>query len=129
MALARLGNYGFVFVDEAGGAGNGGAPANGGQGAGPSGSPSDRRISISFRGESYARSVNSALLAAGLQGKLEGNMILAGPSVLGKTFGAQLSKVYRLNQATAASAAANRITNRAITWPSRPSDREPSPCR
>jgi type IV pilus assembly protein PilQ len=32
-------------------------------------------------------------------------MILAGPSVLGKTFGAQLSKVYRLNQATAASAA------------------------
>lgn len=105
MALARLGNYGFVFVDEAGGAGNGGAPANGGQGAGPSGSPSDRRISISFRGESYARSVNSALLAAGLQGKLEGGLILAGPNVLGKSFGAQMSKVYRLNQASADSAA------------------------
>jgi type IV pilus assembly protein PilQ len=105
MALARLGNYGFVFVDEAAGAGNGGAPANGGQGSGTGGSPADRRISISFRGESYARSVNSALLAAGLQGKLEGGLILAGPNVLGKSFGAQMSKVYRLNQASADSAA------------------------
>jgi type IV pilus assembly protein PilQ len=105
MALARLGGYGFVYVDDTGGAGTGGAPANGGQGSGPGGSPADRRISISFRGESYARSVNSALLAAGLQGKLEGGLILAGPNVLGKSFGAQMSKVYRLNQASADSAA------------------------
>lgn len=32
-------------------------------------------------------------------------MILAGPAVLGKSFGPQMSKVYRLNQASAASAA------------------------
>jgi len=103
MALARLGNYGFVYVDDAANPANGAAaaqpPAQG------SASPADRRISISFRGESYARSINSALLAAGLQGKLEGGLILAGPNVLGKTFGAQMSKVYRLNQASAESAA------------------------
>lgn len=105
MTLARLGGYGFVYVDDTGGAGTGGAPANGGQESGPGGSPADRRISISFRGESYGRSINSALLAAGLQGKLEGGLILAGPNVLGKSFGAQMSKVYRLNQASADSAA------------------------
>ena len=102
MTLARLGNYGFVYVDDATNPANGAAaqpPAQGGA------SPADRRISISFRGESYARSINSALLAAGLQGKLEGGLILAGPNVLGKTFGAQMSKVYRLNQASAESAA------------------------
>ena len=32
-------------------------------------------------------------------------MLMAGPSVLGKTFGTQVSKVYRLNQASAGSAA------------------------
>jgi NAD(P)-dependent dehydrogenase (short-subunit alcohol dehydrogenase family) len=44
-------------------------------------------------------------LAAGLQGKRQGNTILAGANVLGKSFGAQLSKVYRLNQVNANSAA------------------------
>ena len=36
---------------------------------------------------------------------MEGNLLLAGPSVMGKTFGTQMSKVYRLNQASAESAA------------------------
>jgi type IV pilus assembly protein PilQ len=90
MSISRLGGYGFVYVDDP--------------------DPkfkdlADRRISISFRNESYARAVNSALLAAGLQGRLEGNLLLAGPNALGKTFGAQMSKVYRLNQASADSAA------------------------
>jgi len=62
-------------------------------------------VTISFRDESFARALNSVLLAAGLQGKREGNMILAGPNVLGKSFGPQMSKVYRLNQASASSAA------------------------
>jgi type IV pilus assembly protein PilQ len=44
-------------------------------------------------------------MAAGLQGKVEGNTLLAGPNVLSKGFGAQLSKVYRLNQVGANSAA------------------------
>jgi type IV pilus assembly protein PilQ len=95
MALSRLGGYGFVYVDDhsAGNGSKGAAPLN------------TRPISIAFRNESFGRAINSALLAAGLQGKQEGNMILAGPNVLGKSFGAQLSKVYRLNQASANSAA------------------------
>ncbi|NBP25524.1 MAG: general secretion pathway protein GspD, partial [Proteobacteria bacterium] len=98
--------YGFVYVDDEPSTGGTTATAAGAaSGAGATTPPQGRPVSIAFRGESYARALNSVLLAAGLQGKLEGNMILAGPSVLGKTFGAQLSKVYRLNQATAASAA------------------------
>lgn len=91
MALAQIGGYGFVYVDDAG--------------TGQAAAPQDKKISIAFRGESYSRALNSVLLSAGLQGKTEGNMIFAGPSVLGKSFGSQLSKVYRLNQASAASAA------------------------
>jgi type IV pilus assembly protein PilQ len=40
-----------------------------------------------------------------LQAKLDGRTLLVGDSVSGKTFGPQMSKVYRLNQASAASAA------------------------
>ncbi len=100
MALARLGGYGFVYVDDGASSSTGGAP-----GSPPGASAADRRISISFRNESYSRAINSALLAAGLQGKLEGNLIMAGPNALSKSFGAQMSKVYRLNQASADSAA------------------------
>ncbi len=100
MSLAQMGGYGFVYVDDqAAAATGGGAPAA------TAASPAQRPISIAFRNESYARAINSALLAAGLQGKIEGNMILAGPSALSKSFGAQMSKVYRLNQASADSAA------------------------
>jgi len=93
MALSRLGGYGFVFVEDSSRADNAAA------------APSTLPISISFRNENYGQAVNSALLAAGLQAKRQGNTILAGASVLGKTFGAQLSKVYRLNQVSANSAA------------------------
>ena len=96
MALAQLGGYGFVFVEDSGIAGQGATTSPGG-GA--------RTVSIAFRGESYSRALNSTLLAAGLQGKKEGNMIFAGSNVISKTFGAQLSKVYRLNQVSAGSAA------------------------
>ncbi|MFN7738924.1 MAG: hypothetical protein ACK5RA_01510, partial [Cyanobacteriota bacterium] len=93
MALSRLGGYGFVFIEDSSRADNAGA------------APSMLPISISFRNENYGQAVNSALLAAGLQGKRQGNTILAGVNVLGKSFGAQLSKVYRLNQVNANSAA------------------------
>lgn len=94
MAIAQLGGYGFVFVDDSGSAAAA-APSAG----------ANRQVTISFRNESYAKALNSVLLSAGLQGKRDGNMIIAGPNVLGKTFGPQLSKVYRLNQASASSAA------------------------
>ena len=102
MALSRMGGYGFVYVNadssSQSASGSSGTPAAGDQ-------ASSRPISISFKKESFARALNSVLLASGLQGKVEGNTILAGPNVLSKGFGAQLSKVYRLNQVGANSAA------------------------
>ena len=101
MALAQMGGYGFVYVDDTS------AASAGSTAIGPAGSATgqERPISIAFQREAYARAMNAVLLAAGLQGRREGNMILAGPSVLSKSFGTQLSKNYRLNQASAASAA------------------------
>jgi type IV pilus assembly protein PilQ len=90
MALSQLGGYGFVYVDEPGESGKANLP---------------RPISIAFRNESYGRAINSALMAAGIQGKKDGNTLFAGPKVLGKSFGSQLSKVFRLNQVSSNSAA------------------------
>jgi type IV pilus assembly protein PilQ len=102
MSLSRMGGYGFVYVNadssSQSASGSSGTPAAGDQ-------ASSRPISIAFRNENYARALNSVLLASGLQGKVEGNTLLAGPNVLSKGFGAQLSKVYRLNQVGANSAA------------------------
>ena len=99
MALAQMGGYGFVFVED--------SPAQGGANPAHAGL---RTVSISFRGESFSRALNSTLLAAGLQGKKEGNMIFAGPNALTKSFGAQMSKVYRLNQ-VGPNAAADYLAN------------------
>ncbi len=88
MALAQIGGYGFVYVEN--------SVISGLQT--PATNTDSRNVSISFRGETYSRAFNSTLLAAGLQGKKEGNMIFAGPNALAKSFGAQMSKVYRLNQ-------------------------------
>ena len=109
MALSQIGGYGFVYVEDNGPGGRGG----GQEGQGGSGAAS-RAISLSFRNENYGRALNSALLAAGLQGKREGNMILAGPNVLSKTFGATMSKVFRLNQVSA-NAAADYLANLGAT--------------
>ena len=94
MALSQLGGYGFVYVDE---------DAGSNQEKGSASLP--RPITISFRNEKYGRAINSALMAAGIQGKREGNTIFAGPRVLGKSFGPKVSKVYRLNQISSNSAA------------------------
>ena len=106
MSIAQLGGYGFVYVgDQSSGSGSDavGTPNVSSQsGQDASAGP---KVTIAFRNESYARALNSVLLAAGLQGKKEGSMIMAGPNVLGKSFGPQVSKVYRLNQASASSAA------------------------
>ena len=96
MALARLGDYGFVYV------GSSGAAAQ--QGQLPDPGSADSGITMSFRGESYAKALNSLLMASGLQAKLDGRTLLVGTSVLSKTYGPQMSKVFRLNQVDAASA-------------------------
>jgi type IV pilus assembly protein PilQ len=96
MALAQAGGYGFAYVAE---------PSTR---EGPD--PGSRLLSLSFRGESFGRAFNAALLASGLQGRREGRMILAGPNALSKTFGPQLSKIYRLNQ-VGPNAAADYLAN------------------
>ncbi|MEC9028997.1 MAG: STN domain-containing protein, partial [Cyanobacteriota bacterium] len=102
MSLARLGGYGFIFVGDDSESGNttgvgtsADAPVNGG----------NKKVSMAFQNESYARALNGVLLASGLQGKLDGRTLLVGSAVASKTFGPQVSKVFRLNQASAASAA------------------------
>ena len=83
MSLARLGGYGFVFVGE-------------------SDSNADKTslagVTMAFRDERFDRALNSVLLAAGLQAKLDGQTLMVGTSVSSKTFGPQMSKVFRLNQ-------------------------------
>ena len=90
MALARIGDYGFVYV---------GSPEDSGLGV-----SEGSGITMAFRGESYAKALNSVLMASGLQGKLDGRTLLVGTSVSSKTFGPQMSKVFRLNQVDATSA-------------------------
>ncbi len=96
MALAQLGGYGFAYVND----------------TTSTATPEEglRTISLAFRGENFGRAFNTALLAAGLQGKREGNMILAGPTALSKSFGPQVSKIYRLNQ-VGPNAAADYLAN------------------
>ena len=82
MSLARLGGYGFVFVGE----------------NDTDASTSSTPVSMSFRNERFDRALNSVLMASGLQGKLDGQTLLVGSTVAAKTFGPQMSKVFRLNQ-------------------------------
>lgn len=103
MSLSRMGGYGFVYVNADSSSNQSGSADQ--SVATPPAKDSDRKVSISFKQENYARAVNSVLIAAGLQGKVDGNTLLAGPEVLSKSFGAQLSKVMRLNQVSANSAA------------------------
>ena len=118
MALAQLGGYGFVWVDNA-------SPTEQSflsQGTGASSEsmlttkePAKAQpVTVSFVRESYRIAFNSVVLGAGLQAKLEGKTIFAGFNVLSKTFGTQLSKVYRLNQ-VAPNSAADYLANLGAT--------------
>ena len=91
MSLARLGGYGFVFV------GSSAVLSQQEQGLGAESSDSPG-VTMSFRGESYARALNSVLMASGLEGKLDGGTLLVGRQMAFQAFGPQMSKVFRLNQ-------------------------------
>ena len=104
MALAQIGGYGFVYVESEGSAAATAAVGANAQGLAGAGA-SSRLVTISFRNETYARALNSVLLASGLQGRVDENLIMAGPSIAGRSFAPQLSKVYRLNQVSPNSAA------------------------
>ena len=95
MSLARLGGYGFVFVGQK-------ADANSSQGDG--GGNSDYPVTMAFKGERYERALNSVLMASGLQARLDGGTLLVGTEVSAKSFGPQMSKVFRLNQVEVSSA-------------------------
>ena len=90
ISLARLGGYGFVFV------GDGDTPTDA--------DSSEYTVSMAFRNERYDRALNSVLMASGLQGRLDGNTLLVGTAVLARSFGPQMSKVFRMNQVDVASA-------------------------
>ena len=89
MSLARLGGYGFILMD---------------QDESASDSSTARPVTLAFRDEPFDRALNSVLLASGLQGKLDGRTLLIGTAISAKTFGPQMSKVFRLNQSDAAGA-------------------------
>ena len=114
LSLSQMGGYGFVYVEDCKNPGStrpGGIDCDAKEVAGAT---AGRKITISFRGENYSRAFNSALLSAGLQGRRDGNIIVAGPNVLDKGFGSTMSKVYRLNQVSA-SAAADYLANLGAT--------------
>ncbi len=90
MSLARLGGYGFVYVGESDPDPDKVKPVG---------------VTMAFREERFDRALNSVLLASGLQAKLDGRTLMVGTSVSSKTFGPQMSKVIRLNQVSASSAA------------------------
>ena len=98
MKLSKLGGYGFVLANNY---------TDGQSNQNLSTDKLDRgpKVTLSFVDEDYSVAFNSVLLASGLQGKKNNNLIIVGDNVLGKSFGPQISKVYRLNQASAASAA------------------------
>ena len=98
MKLAKLGGYGFVLTNESTNSQNISSANSAEINDGP-------YITLSFLEEDYSVAFNSILFASGLQAKVSDNLIIVGKNILGKTFGPKISKVYRLNQASASSAA------------------------
>ena len=86
MSLARLGGYGFVYV------GDSNSPTGG------KADSSKYPVTMAFRNERYDRALNSVLMSSGLQGRLDGKTLLVGTAVSAKSFGPQMSKVFRMNQ-------------------------------
>ncbi|CAK6694738.1 secretin N-terminal domain-containing protein [Synechococcus sp. CBW1107] len=97
MVLSQMGGYGFAFSDA--------SMAGGSNGQGGMRPAPPAPVTVAFQNEPYERAFNFVLLSSGLQARKEGNTILVGSDVLGKTIGPQMSKVYRLNQVAPNSAA------------------------
>ncbi|MCP9788261.1 general secretion pathway protein GspD [Cyanobium sp. Maggiore-St4-Cus] len=114
MAIAKIGGYGFVMIDEREpdksnyqfdyGLMDADVSADAKARVGKV-SLGSRPVTAFFVNEKYETVLNSVLLSAGLQGRLEGRVIFAGLSAASKSFGAVMSKTYRLNQASSESAA------------------------
>ncbi len=87
LSLANLGKYGLVFVPSINKEFN------------------PNLVTLSLQNESYERAINSVLLASSLQGKFENGILIIGDNILDKSFGPNISKIYRLNQISSESAA------------------------
>jgi type IV pilus assembly protein PilQ len=115
MALAQMGGYGFVYLDEedkerkiasssfqsGSGIKNDSTVVEKFTGQAKESPP----VTVSFSGEAFSRAMNFLLLASGLEARLEGRIIVAGKNAGSRTISNRLSKVFRLNQASASSAA------------------------
>ena len=90
--LARLGGYGYVFL-------------NNENNSNFESSKPDSKITISLFQEEFETAFNNILIASGLKAKLEGNNIFIGRSISLDEYSSQISKLFYLKQASAASAA------------------------
>ena len=93
MSLARIGGLSFVYV-------NSKEEVDAEKENNP-----DQLINLVFKDESFGRALNSILLSAGLQGRLDGRTLLVGEELYGSNFAPQMSKVFRLNQVPTETAA------------------------
>ncbi|MFN9644328.1 MAG: type II secretion system protein GspD [Cyanobacteriota bacterium] len=94
-SIARAGGYGFVYR----------SPAETKDAEKASSEQTSPRVTASFEGEKFSTAFNMILSGAGLQARLVGNTIIAGRDALSSGAGTMASKVYRLNQVSAQSAA------------------------
>ena len=98
MRLSKLAGYGFVLANESSNNKSNSTSTSEETNIGP-------KVTLSFVDEDYSIAFNSILLASGLQAKKNKNLIIVGKDVLGKSLEPKISKVYRLNQSSASSAA------------------------
>ena len=69
-----------------------------------------RLISLNIKNLEFGKAFNAILMASGLQAKLEGRIVYVGPNVRDTIFSERISKIYRLNQ-TSANSAASYLAN------------------
>ena len=69
-----------------------------------------RLVSLNIKNLDFAKAFNAILMASGLQAKLEGRIVYIGPNVRDTIFSERISKIYRLNQ-TSANSAASYLAN------------------
>ena len=65
----------------------------------------NRYVNASFDSERFDKAFNTILLSTGLSAIVQGKTILVGPKIQSKSLGLRVSKVFRMNQASAQSAA------------------------
>ena len=94
--IVKLGNYGFVYI-----------PPTKEEKSKSSRDKEEisRKINLSFENTKYEVVLNSILMASGLQGKLENNIVFVGENVLSRGFKSEISKVYKLNNTSSSSVA------------------------